>query len=69
MEMDFKIRGEYIELIKLLKATGLAENGAQAQMLVEEGLVKVNSVNETRKRAKIRPGDVVEAQGSIIRTE
>jgi ribosome-associated protein len=69
MENRFTIRGEYIELIKLLKAAGLAENGAHAQAMVEQNEVKVNSVTETRKRAKIRPGDKVEAAGNIIYVE
>jgi ribosome-associated protein len=66
--IEFKIRGEFIELIKLLKATGLSENGAQAQLLVEQKGVKVNGSTETRKRAKIRPGDVIETPAGTVRT-
>ena len=41
---EFEIKGDYIELIALLKATGIAETGGQAKGMVDEGLVKVNGV-------------------------
>jgi len=62
----FAIRGEYIELIQLLKAVNLAESGGQAKAFVEEGLVKLNGQVESRKRAKLRPGDRVEFQNTTI---
>jgi ribosome-associated protein len=49
----------YIELIRLLKATNVAESGAQAKQMVEEGLVEVDGEAEFRKRAKIRSGQTV----------
>lgn len=64
--MEFEIKDEYIELIKLLKATQIAESGAMAKALVEEGEVLRNGKLETRKRAKIRKGETVEALGQII---
>jgi ribosome-associated protein len=68
-EQTFKIKGEFIELIKLLKACGFADTGARAQAFVEEESIKVNTRTETRKRAKIRPGDVVETPYGIVRAE
>lgn len=65
----FKIKGEYIELIQLLKVLGLAETGGHAKMIVEDGLVKLNGVVEDRKRAKLRAGDKVEVNGEIIAME
>ena len=63
-ESTFKLRptDEYIELIKLLKLKQIAQTGGHAKMLVEEGIVKVNGVQEFRKRNKLRIGDVVEIQ-------
>ncbi len=55
----FKIKGDYIELIALLKAIGIAETGGHAKHLVEEGEVTRNGEIETRKRAKLIPGDVI----------
>lgn len=52
----FKIKGEYIELIALLKVTGIAETGGVAGILVTQGEVMVDGVVELRKRAKLRPG-------------
>ena len=67
----FKIHSDspdenYIELTALLKATRLAQTGGHAKLMVEEGLVVVNGKPEARKRAKLRPGDVVEIQGEKI---
>ncbi len=49
----------YIELIKLLKAENIASSGAEAKMIVEDNLVKVNGEVETRKRAKLKENDIV----------
>ncbi len=57
--MDFILRGDFIELDKLLKATGLAESGGRARMMIVEGLVQVDGQPESRKTAKIRAGQVV----------
>ncbi len=63
---DFKITGEYIELIQLLKAIGLAQTGGHAKMIVEEEMVLRNGEVETRKRAKLVVGDKVEVQGIVV---
>lgn len=65
--IEFKIKDEYIELIKLLKATQVAENGALAKILVENGEVLRNGEVETRKRAKILPGEIIETSGETIK--
>lgn len=62
----FILESEYIPLIQLLKVTRIAQSGGEAQMLVEEGLVKVNGNLESRKRAKLRPGDIVELENVKI---
>ena len=59
MDQTFTISSEYIELIKLLKATGLCGTGGQAKMLVEDRLVLVDNEIETRKRRKIKDGMIV----------
>jgi ribosome-associated protein len=65
-ELKYKLSGEYIELIKLLKLMRFAESGAHAKILVEEGKVRLNGNPEFRKRAKLRPGDEVEIEGTKI---
>ena len=64
--VEFAVRGEYVELCQLLKLVGLAESGARGQQLVVERLVYVDGRREQRKRAKIRPGQVVECLGTRI---
>ncbi|MDF1673033.1 MAG: RNA-binding S4 domain-containing protein [Vicingaceae bacterium] len=56
---EFNLSQDYIELIKLLKLLNLVESGAEAKIVVEEGLVKCNDVVEFRKRKKLRAGDKV----------
>ena len=65
--IDFELRGEYIELDKLLKAAGFADSGGQARMLITEGLVQVDGRPESRKTAKIRAGQLVQLQDQRIR--
>lgn len=63
---EFKISGEYIELIQLLKAIGLAQTGGHAKMIVDEEMVLRNGEVETRKRAKLVAGDRIEVQGIVV---
>lgn len=57
--MEFKITDEYIELYKLIKAADLVDSGAEAKQLIAEGYVKRNGEDETRKRAKIKPDEII----------
>lgn len=58
----FKIEGAYIELIALLKATGIAQTGGHAKMIVDDGVVFRNGEVETRRRAKLVPGDTIQIE-------
>jgi len=60
------ISREPVELYKILKFEGLAENGGSAKLIVAEGHVKVNGEVETRKRRKIVSGDSIEFQGETL---
>lgn len=62
----FTITGEYIELIKLLKAAHICYSGGEAKQMVEEGLISLNGTKEFRKRAKIRKGDKVQIKSLDI---
>ena len=57
---SFKIKEEYIQLNQLIKAIGWVDNGAQANSIIEQGLVKVNNVIELRKRNKLVVGTIIE---------
>ena len=65
--IEFKLEGEFIHLISLLKATGLVHSGGEAQTVVEDGLVKYNENVDYRKRLKVRVGDVVDFMGNKIK--
>ncbi len=62
MKQTFQINGDYIELIGLLKAMGIAETGGHAKAIVEEGLIIRNGEVELRKRAKLIAGDGIELE-------
>ena len=59
-DSTFPIHTEYIDLLQFLKATGIAATGGEAKMLVDDGLIKVNGEDESRRRRKLRPGDRVD---------
>lgn len=62
MAQDY-LAQEYIELNRFLKLCGLAQSGGEAKRLVDEGLVSVNGEPESRRRRKLRRGDVVSLEG------
>ena len=53
------IRDASIRLGQLLKLAGLADDGAVAKAMLDEGLVLVDGEPEARRGRQIRPGDVV----------
>ena len=65
--IPFELRGEFITLDRLLKATGLAGSGGVAKLMVADGRVQVDGRDELRKTAKLRAGQVVSLTGVRIR--
>lgn len=65
--IEFKIEGDFIPMIQLLKATNLVQTGGEAQIVVGEGEVKYNGEVDYRKRLKVRQGDLVEFRGQTIK--
>ncbi len=57
---------EHIDLCDLMKLADLTATGGEAKHLIADGLVKVDGEVETRKRCKIRKGQVVEYKGKQI---
>jgi ribosome-associated protein len=64
---DVIITSEPVELYKILKFEGLAENGGAAKAVIDQGLVTVNGEVETRKRKQIVGGDVIGYAGETLR--
>jgi ribosome-associated protein len=65
--IDFELRGEFITLDALLKATGLAGSGGAAKLMVGAGRVQVDGREELRRGAKLRAGQVVAVAGARVR--
>ncbi len=61
-----RIKKVPVELYKILKFENIASSGGEAKYLINDGFVKLNGNIETRKRKKIYPGDIIEAQGVIL---
>lgn len=61
----FRLRAgdEFIRLGQVLKASAIAESGADAKDMIQSGIVSVNGENETRRGRKLYPGDTVSVNG------
>ena len=66
MKETFEIEGEYIELLGLLKALGIAETGGHAKHIVDSRVVIRNGMVETRRRAKLIKGDEIQIEDLLI---
>ncbi len=64
---DVNMKTEIVDLCDLLKFENLAQSGGEARFVIAEGRVRVNGEVETRKRKKLRAGDVVDFAGQTLR--
>ena len=64
-----KLRDEYIKLGQALKAANLVEDGVEAKLVIQDGLVKVNNEVDIRRGRKLYAGDVVSFDGQKLRIE
>ena len=62
-----KLKDEYIKLGQALKAASLVEDGVEAKLAIQDGLVKVNGEVDTRRGRKLYPGDLVTFEGNEIK--
>ena len=67
----FRLRAgdEFIRLGQVLKASAIAESGADAKDMIQSGIVSVNGENETRRGRKLYPGDTVSVNGEELQIE
>ena len=65
--IDIPITGEMIRLGQLLKLAGVADDGAQARTLIEDGKVSVDGEVDRRRGRQVRPGSLVDFGGTQIR--
>ena len=62
-----KLRDEYIKLGQALKAANLVEDGVEAKLVIQDGLV--NNEVDIRRGRKLYDGDVVSFDGQELRIE
>jgi len=65
--IEVPITGEMIRLGQLLKLAGVADDGAQARSLIEEGAVRVDGEVDRRRGRQVRPGALVEVGVTRLR--
>ena len=65
-EETFILKTEFIELLKLIKVMQWANSGGEGKLLVDDGLIQLNGTVESRYRAKLRMGDIVEFEGKKV---
>lgn len=56
---EIKITTPFIKLDQFLKFSGMSFNGAEAKIIISDGLVKVNGETELRRGKKLYEGDTV----------
>lgn len=65
--MEFELQGQdHITLNNLLKVLHLVGTGGEANIRISNGEVRVNGAVETQKRKKLRAGDKVQFQKTVI---
>ncbi len=62
-------RTPVIQLDQFLKLHGLVGTGGQAKLVIQDGLVLVNGLTETRRKKKLHQGDEVTFNGQTLRVE
>ena len=62
-----KLRDEYIKLGQALKAANLVEDGVEAKLVIQDGLVKVNNEVDISRGRKLFDGLVVSFDGHVLR--
>ena len=66
MEKIITIKEDFIKLDSLLKYTGIASTGGHAKMLIQDELVSVNGEICTQRGKKIRIGDKVLIEDTVL---
>jgi ribosome-associated protein len=61
------IAGDFIRLDALLKFAGIVQTGGEAKQHIQEGLASVNGEVCMMRGKKLRPGDVVNIGGQVLK--
>lgn len=58
-----------IQLDQFLKLMNVVETGGQAKTMIQGGFVEVNGQVDTRRKRKLRHGDIVTFEGESFEVE
>jgi ribosome-associated protein len=59
MDIAIQIKTEHITLAGALKLAGVVGSGGEAKHLIQCGMVRLRDKTDTRRGAKVRPGDTI----------
>jgi ribosome-associated protein len=65
--LEITIRDEFIKLGQALKLAGVVEDGVEAKLAIQDGLVKVNGEVDLRRGRKVYEGDIISFQENEIK--
>lgn len=65
--INIPVRPGVITLLQVLKLSGVADVGSDAQQLVTDGFVSVNGLKESRKRRKLSVGDEIQIRAPRLK--
>lgn len=60
---------EFIKLGQAIKAAGFVDSGVIAKLVIQDGLVKVDGIVETRRGKKLYGGEVIYFEGEEVKIE
>jgi ribosome-associated protein len=63
--ISISIKTETIRLSQFLKLANVVQDGVEAKLRIQDGLVMVNASVETRRGRKLKPGDQVAYDGTL----
>lgn len=67
--MEGAANDEGLRLDDALKLTGVVSTGGAAKQRIQAGEVRVNGQVETRRKRRVRAGDVIEVDGEEFEIE
>ncbi len=64
---ELKLDGEYITLGQILKVLGLVYTGGETKIFLNDNIVLVNEIRETRRGRKLYKDDIVKVKNEVIK--
>lgn len=64
---ELKLDGEYITLGQILKILGLVYTGGETKIFLNDNIVLVNEIRETRRGRKLYKDDIVKVKNEVIK--